>query len=839
MHDGAANAVETEPPAGVLIDIPSGSVTRGLIGARNLVLAAARRDHRGRFDVIADGGCGKTRLLNELAESLRDLGYVALFITMSPQRMDGRRLTEADLMRGDEVTYHQIIADLVSDISTAYANPARKGREPLSAAAGWRIEQRMLAARTALPEPPVSASTATAGRDAYAAGRDMYIAMHMSEADLLRARWTASLDAFVASVHELAGHCQVAILVDDLHLVLGTGAGRWLLGALDQLPGILTVHARRPDPARDVLGRAQVVRLTPMSREEAKAYTRKELPGWSPVEAEELGSMVYKLTGGYPVWVRTCCQMIAAETGQGVPPDQVKERLLDAGASLSSVDLTARFGRFVDDYCTGLLGVAVQVFDLLTVLRRVSRKSLASLLAARGLDSSDCGRLFDWLKASAFMTAIDDGGSTDSGEPPDIRLHDVIRHQAERNLRRHALTRYRELHASAERYYRARLNFDQEPEEDVSPLQYCVYYEEPDWQASSLEWLHHAGQVDDEEFPLARRAMIRLFLDAFWWNDTDFPVPNDFHYSRALLADYRALPRRRSGDQWLRYLEELRESYVADVPNRGPGRDSERWRRTEDALRGLWHFLRLDRRKIPGDHDLRRIKIMLSYFRGDAEYFGGTGDTQSRDSAAAWYTEAEEAAALDEADDWLTNWMLYAKASVYVTSDPAKARHLASALPQRIDDQEDHALRVFLIWLYADLAWMTGDKALALDIYARAVLHAFVYHIRQERMPMNPSRYTVEFYQMCLDGTRRRLAEAREEGLGEIARVAAGRMNCLFAPYWTRVGRVPDNPEGFPAQPAPADLGTVNSQFAETVLWALDAMSARLEEPLDGPLLFD
>jgi hypothetical protein len=385
------------------------------------------------------------------------------------------------------------------------------------------------------------------------------------------------------------------------------------------------------------------------------------------------------------------------------------------------------------------------------------------------------------------------------------------------------------------------MNFDQEPEEGVGRHTYGNRYEELKWRVNSFEWLHHAGQVDDETFRLVKRAMVRLFLDAFWWYESDFPLRDDYHYSQALLAEYRALPRRPSGEQWLRYLEAFRENYVADTPNRRPGLDAERWELTQNALRGLWNYLPLDRGSVPNDRDLRRVQILLSIFRGDAEWFGGTGDELSRDRAVQWYTEAERAAYPDEFDRWIANWARYLTADLYVGTNPAEARRLAQDLPERIDEQEDHELRVNLTWLHGDLAWEAGDKSTALDIYARAVLQAFVFHLRQEYMPQNPSQYTVEFYQMFVDWSRDRLDEAREEGLGELASTATARMNTLFAPYWARVRRAPDtdNAEGFPAQPTPDDLGTVDSRFAETVQWMLDAMKDRLDEPLDGPLLLD
>lgn len=827
------------PPADVLVAIPTRKpVTHGLAEARDRVLEAARRPGYGRFDVVADGGCGKTRLLEELAGGLRDLGHATLFITISPRRGNGHEPTEADRMRGDEVTYHQIIADLASDVRTAYTSPGGDGRVPLNEETGRRIETRMNAAVKAMPEaptppasqPPTAGQHVSAERDAYVAGGNMLLFYRMSDTELLQARWSASMTEFVIAMREFAEHCPVAILVDDLHLLLGTGAGDWLFGVLNQLTRILIVHARRPDTAHESLGNAEVITLEPMSPAETAAYARSELPGWAPAEAVELGSLVHRVTGGYPVWVGACCQMIAAESAKGASADLVRERLRDGTLLLSSRDLTRRFGRFVDDYSASLLGTIAPVFELLTIMRRVRRGMLASLLAGYGLDDADCGRLFEWLKESEFMTPFDDSG-------PDIRMHDVIRHQAAQQLRGDHLTRhrYRELHASAERYYRAMLNFDEEPEEGVSAYSVGTRYAMLDWQVNSLEWLHHASNLDDEAFPHVVRAMIRLFLDAFWWSEIDFPMKDDHHYTYALLADYRALPRRKSGEQWLRYLEEIREYYVADMSNREPGRDGESWERARNALRGLWHFLRLDRATIPDDRELRRIQILLSIFRGDAEYFGGTGDQPSRDRASAWYAEAERAASVDAVDMWIANWARYFNANIHVDTDPFTARDLIKVLPERITEQEDDELRVYLIYLHGDLAWKIGDKAAAFDLYSRAVLHAYVFHLWWQT-PQSPGSYTVEFYQMFIDWTRRRLDEARRENLGDLVNSAIARMNALFAPYWARIGAAPgpDNPEGFPRQPTRADFGTTDSPFAETVFWMLDTMQSRLEAPIDG-----
>lgn len=779
-------------------------VSAGQAVARERVLGAARRGQGGRFDVVAEGGCGKTTLLNELAIGLRGLSQATLFITASPPSNDSDSTNELDRLRRDEVTYRQLIAYLANDISKAYEGGAGTP-QILKESVGKAIAEQMRAARFAEPRDSGSA------------------------ADLLRGAALASKAEFLAAMEKLASYCRVAVLVDDLHHILGTGAGRWLLDALGELPQVLIVYARRPDAAREVADpRAEPLRLEPMTEDETRAFACQELTGWAPAEAAEIGSLVFSVTGGYPVWVTSCFQMIASDEQPGAIIGQVRARLLGAPGPDR---LQARFREYVDDYAAGLLGGRTPFFDLLAVLRRVTRDMLVTLLGERGFDGANASRLFDWLQRSSFMTASDDDGNEG------IRLHDLIRHQMEARLRQHDLMAYRELHATAERYYRGTLDIDEDQREDASPYQFGARYEDPEWQRDSREWLHHAGQVDDASLADVERALVRLFLDAFWWWDSDSGVPSG--YCAQLLTDYRALPRRRTGDAWLSRLEEFYGNYVMGTANRMVGQGRERWARTDDVLRRLWLHYQLNRDRTPGNRDLRRIQILISVFRGDAAWYGSTGDDASRRKAADWYQAAERAANSSDADKWIANWAVVYHADLWVETDPGRAGQLIEGLAQRIDvgaDEEDNELRVHLTWLYGDLAWRAGDQPRALDSYARAALHAFVFHVRQVKMPQNPDRYTVSLYQLIQDRIRRRLAEARGDGLNEVADAALIRMRGLFSPYWEHVQTDPDNENGFPPQPQDDDLNRLETQFADNVTWVIEDMSEQLGAPLGAPL---
>jgi len=102
-------------------------------------------------------------------------------------------------------------------------------------------------------------------------------------------------------------------------------------------------------------------------------------------------------------------------------------------------------------------------------------------------------------------------------------------------------------------------------------------------------------------------------------------------------------------------------------------------------------------------------------------------------------------------------------------------------------------------------------------------------------MPKNPDKYTVSFYQLILDRIRRRLDEARADGLNEVADAALIRMRGLFAPYWEHVRADPDNDGGFPPQARETELNRLETPFAGNVMWVIDNMSEQLSAPLNAP----
>jgi hypothetical protein len=411
-----------------------------------------------------------------------------------------------------------------------------------------------------------------------------------------------------------------------------------------------------------------------------------------------------------------------------------------------------------------------------------------------------------------------------------MRLHGPTRASTEKELLR-SPGRFRALHGTAELYYRGRLNFD-EPVDESSPYSSYARYEDPAWQQSTREWLYHAGKLSVGGFAAAKIAMIRLFFEAFWWWDTEVPSA----YCHLLIADLKTLPDTLRGD-WVDLLEKFRSNYVAGTANQHPGEDRERWLRAHDALTALWFELDLRKQQPPEDPDLRSIYVITCSLYADVVWYGSTGADAAREAAAAWF-QLSAANCTDESNHWIGSWAIYLEADLWAEVDPDRALELVADLPERIDEDEDNENRANLVLLHADIRWIQGNRTLAFDLYTRAVFHYLVYHVWQEIRDQAPSTYTVSIYETATSKFRDRLAEARQDGDEELARIAEARMTEFFAPYWEQVGTQSADGTGVPPQPGPDDLGRTASQsrYSMDILRLREAMEEVLEQDVDAPL---
>lgn len=828
-------------------------ITASQAVAWNRMITVADRRGSGRFQVLAESGCGKTVLLRELAGELRARGYATLFITC-PAGNDAPA-TELDRLLGTLAAGETLIAELANDVSKpVHLEPMPNGAG-LSSEAADRIASRMRAARNAGPAPErggeADPGTRSSGEGNQFSGeasnvvqaRDIHggVHFHEDESARLRARLLAIRAALVAVLDELANECPVAILVDELSR-LDDGSTTWLWDVFDQLPGALVVGASLMGSAVTMRPPAERFSLNAMTEAETVDYVLAELSGWAPDRAAGVAARISQIAGElrHPVWVATWCQMISEGLPPNAPPDQVDQLLRDGSARTDVVGWVSRAGEFIDRTAESMLGRPVRLFDQLTVLRRViepdwdrDRPILAVLLE---LDEDTADQLLSWLAKSSFVTHSDDD--------PELGfwLHDRLRNTAVEQLLATDPARYRELHRSAEQCYRELLNFDQEVDED-SPWASWSRYEDPVWRRNSRDWLDHVGQLGRRAFQNTVPVLIRLFFEVYWWWEAD--VPTD--YCKELLADYRRLVQthdlsRRGGDEWLRRLEAFRANYVTNWEDRVPGGYVENWTKVHTALWALWRMHRFTVDRIPEDWQLRRLRILLCNYLGDAVWYGnlngGANGAGSRQAAADWFSAAEDAC-VEDAEQWIASWSRFFRGELWVDVDPARARQVLAGLAERLDDEDtlDHELRTHLIRVYADLAWGDGEYALALDSYARACLHGYVYNVRQELDRQGPSHYTLAFYRQLRRRFQLRLDQARAEGRGELADAAIVRVHQLFAPYRNRwpADAMADN--GFPPEATVADLYQLGTPFSDRVESMLEDLADQLDfRPLDAPL---
>ncbi|WP_405457976.1 hypothetical protein OG786_13075 [Streptomyces sp. NBC_00101] len=807
---------------------------------RDTVLNAARGGARGdgvRFEIVADSGCGKTLLLDEVAAGLKEDGRLVLFITAgAPQYGEGGEVTGAGREMAEYAACRQIIDAIAADVRRAYAG--EDGTAPLlDPTVGREWEAAVLATRDGRRQEPSTAPArpthvtidvshssdvrvgALGESVAGALPGALSQAPAPSRLDEMQLRLTGVLD-------RLARDRPTALLVDDVHTVAGTPVEAWLMNVVRGMSTAVVVHAGRPASggAESVPG-VRRLRLGLLSRQETTTYLRERLTDadWRRAEATSAADEIATLTRGHPIGVATCAAIVRDSLPANAAVAEVRSLLLGGAGHWDDDGAFEAVRTYVDDYAARVVGRPLALFDLLVVVRRCTPTILAAVLhATEGVPEAQGFELYDWLTRRAFVTPFDDD------ENEGWRLHDYLRENLDRRFRLDRPAAHADLHAAVERHYRATMNFDEE-RQDQTVMALGSRYEYADWQRDSQEWLYHAAYVPRAAFEGSKRAMIRLFLEAFYWWGMEAPSS----YCDQLVSSYRALPADRDL-RWVTWLDDLRTGYVAGRVNQVPGRDRERWERAGAALDSVADYLRLRRGHVPADPDLRRIYIVHSQLQAETIWFASDGTDADRDRAEVWFRASRDACT-GEKELWMRNWADLHIAMLRATSDPAHARILLDGLEDRVAAEDDHELPVWLAETFADIAWAENDHRRSFDARIRAVLHGFVYHVRQDDGQF-PSSYTDSLYRSVLTHMEEREREALDAGLTEEVAAAKARSRALFAPYWRHLGQDPGDTFGLPHPAAPQDLGTDQTDFFRTAKWVIRTMGDELDKSVEEPV---
>ncbi|MFG1805713.1 hypothetical protein [Streptomyces sp. NPDC049040] len=841
----AAVAAVAVPPAAALApepaaDVAAGRYTPSLARARDTVLAAARGTGGSpvHFEIVADSGCGKTLLLDEVAAGLKDDGRLVLFITAgAPQYGSAGSLGPAEREMADYAACRQLIDAIVADVHRAYA-PDDDEEPLLDADAGRELETALLAVRDV--RPPAPSITANVNLDVRVEDSSHVQVTGVEEAALAaaaaaaegtaperpRSRLTEMQGQLTQLLDRFARTWPTALLVDDVHAVAGTPVEQWLLAVLRGLSTAVVVHGRRPAVGEGPATGGRRIGLGLLPYEETTAFVAERLvgAGWQEAAAGAAAEEVALLTRGHPIGVAVCSAIVRDSLPADSSAAEVRLLMLGGAGHWDDDGAFEAVRTYVDHYAAGIVGRPVALFDPLVVLRRCTAPILVAVLGeTEGVTERQASRLYDWLSGCAFVTPFDD----DVNEG--WRLHDYLRENLDRRFLRTRPAEYAGLHATIERHYRAGMNFDAERDEG-SWMAAGARYEDPAWQRDSKEWLYHAAHLPRADFESSKRAMIRLFVEAFFWWDTEVPSS----YCDQLVAAYRALPADRDL-RWVEWLDQLRTGYVAGRTNQAPGRDEEMWEQAAEALNDIAGDLRLRCGRVPADPDLRRIYILHCQLQGDAVWFGSGGTEEDRERAAVWYRASLDACT-DEDELWMGNWAAWQIGDLWAGTDPARARALLDGLEDLAADEEDNELPLWLAETFADIAWAENDPRRAFDAYARAGLRALAYHVRQETYGQYPNRYSDSLHRGVLTRLGERERQALDAGLTEEVAAAKRRSRALFAPYWRYVGREPGDTFGIPDPPDAADLGTDLTEFARAAKWVIRHMGDELEKSVEEPL---
>jgi hypothetical protein len=653
---------------------------------------------------------------------------------------------------------------------------------------------------------------------------------------------------------------RVLVLVDTFELAAagpGDGAGerewrpfgRWLLGLLGGLRGAVVAVARRPGPGAVPLAgalgsAAEVLEVGGLTQEQVHDYLGRRLVG----QGAEIAGAVSGFTGGNALAVGLTADLAedlsrprrdGAEPAAGLDglirrlntgrddPDKLVGRLVSL--LIENVDPEVRLG-----------------LDCLWAVRRFDFPLLERLLAVGG-SSAGRHRLAERLVGYSFVER-----RTPPGRPAEeyYVVHDRIRDEGQRDN-----SRIDELVAEAQGYYQ------EQTDEFLDGYEGWFRYEDPKWQALVREWLYHVRRLKGVDREEARRGITKLFMDAFWWwgNYISFPFCEELLADWAEMADSLG---KDAGNVDRAWGEQLRELYVR-YP-KGWRRRAEREDWTE-VRRLLIDFLRKpelreQRLKDPDKKQkVRHVRGLLEIYMADAERFLDPGSRRVDEHLLA----ARELFAADD-DEWDVAWVWFQQGDAALSRGDAEGAITAAAAGWRTlmeMDDDDPELAANLHRVHADAAWDGGNHGLALDLYARAALHAYGFQVAvadPDRPPVD--EYTQAFLIEMRERAADRLTAMHAAGEMTAALEACARIRRFFAPYAKAVDAPgpgdPDAPNApnelnsllaagraeeavgrlFPPPPAPADLHQPGTSYALTASEVLYDMGDELAFPPGTPL---
>lgn len=787
-----------------------------------------------RFDVVGDVGMGKTALLDMVGQRCSERGLLVL--TAVAPRFDSAK--DPELANLDACS--ALIADFKASIGT-FQRQHPESEAATSAAMDALARARNPSLLYHLAVNSTSTINVTHSTDSVMVGN-----LTVGKEQLLTPQelFTVLQNATEEALRGLTKEHTLAILVDDVHRLDGTAVQDWLRALLRQLPTRCTVTARRPGSDSWRQGRTaadRTIELQNMSQEEVGAYLEDQGLAFTDEDTRSL----FDLTGGHGVAVATWCDL-ALHNGVTRFADLVdlgREAVHDEGF----VSLVEPVEAAVDQIAAQVLGYRVPLFGLLTIAEAVTPGLIAVLEGDTGQkpSESEADKVYSLLARRRFISVVD------RNIEEAVSLTRAISEVAWRRLLTDDPVGFRTLQSRAELYERKRVDLDRElkpREQEQEPFAAWTRFEQATWVQGVERWLGHTQWLDRRQFQDMKPALVKIYLDAFWWWD-------DYLRSKAtsdLGTVLRKVALHQRDEQWMDDLEKFSDHWVSSWDEAELRSNPAQWQSVMDAVTALLNMSNLEPGRIPADLTLRRIYILLCNLYGKALWYAGNITEEDAEEADQWLAVAFLACQRQPGDDeakpnpneWIGSWARLRRAEVWAGVNRTRSIGYLAGLDQKAIDDEDDDLRVGVAMLIGDLWWRNGEFAQALDVYSRAILLSFAYNGKQEKKRKAPNLYTKSLYASTIRRTGEKISELVQAGDAEVLKVidtALADVQRLFQPYWDRVAGRPNPPAKPPRFELPVpppwvgDILQINSEYFADLEFLVSRRQSVINESIDPP----
>jgi hypothetical protein len=787
-----------------------------------------------RFDVVGDVGTGKTALLDMVGQRCSERGLLVLN-AVAP-RFDSAK--DPDLANLDACS--ALIADFIASIGMF------QRQHPESEAVTSRAMDALGRARNPsllyhLAVNSTSTINVTHSTDSVMVGN---LVVGKEQVLTPQELFTVLQNATEEALRGLTKEHTLAILVDDVHRLDGTSVQDWLRALLRRIPTRCTVTARQPGSGSWRQGRTaadRTIELQNMFLEEVGAYLEDQGLAFTDEDTRSL----FDLTGGHGVAVATWCDL-ALNSGVTRFADLVdlgREAVHDEGF----IRLIEPVQSAVDQIAAQVLGYQVPLFGLLTIAEAVTPGLLAVLEGDTGQtpSESEAAKIYSSLASRRFISVVD------RNVEEAVSLTRAISEVAWRRLREEDRVGFQALHARAELYERGRVDLDRElkpREQEQEPFAAWTRFEQTMWVQGVGRWLGHTQWLDRGQFQDMKSALVKIYLDAFWWWD-------DYLRSKAtsdLGTALRKVAIHQRDELWVNDLEKFSRHWVSSWDEAELRSDPAKWQSVMDAVRALLNMFDLERGQIPKDLTLRRIYILLCNLYGKALWYAENATREDAEEVDQWLEAAFLACQRQPGDDeakpnpneWIGSWARLRQAEIWAAVDRKRSIGYLAGLDQKAIDDEDDDLRVGVAMLISDLWWRSGEFAQALEVYTRAILLSFAYNGKQEKKRKAPNLYTKSLYASTIRRTGEKISELVQAGDPEVLEVidtALAGAKRLFQPYWDRVAGRPNPPAEPPRFELPVpppwvgDILQIDSEYFADLEFLVSRRQSVINEPIDPP----